>query len=111
MANDSKADMRLVYEGLRLGTIIRTFKKRIEEAKALLARREEVVRTAERQLAQINEELHKQGFHDIGHARQEFETKIVDGHRVLLTPGELDPEVAFRLRDAERYTEDGDVLG
>jgi hypothetical protein len=93
----SMTDMNLTYEGLCLSTYIRTMKSKIAKKKAELEAEENTLNGITRDLEVVNRELQDRKYHDIGHARCQFECPMVDGKHVVLTPEQLDPAVAAHL--------------
>ena len=91
-------DMELTYRGLWQTRWLRKVRETLEAAKHQVEVKESLVRDLERDLEKINTELQSRNYHDIGHAREQFECKVVDGHKVALTDEELNPQVK-KLRD------------
>lgn len=96
--NLTAADLRvLTYHGLWVVTRLRTLQSKLAAKKAEIEQDEQSVRMYQRELNGVNTELQARKYHDIGHAREQFETKTVDGKRVTLAPEELDSVVRMYL--------------
>lgn len=90
-------DMELTYHGYERARLLRMLHTGLETVKRQAEVKESIICDLERDLDLINAELNNRNYHDIGHAREQFECKAVDGHKVLLADDELDPRVrAFR---------------
>jgi hypothetical protein len=96
-------DLVLTYHGLCLSIWLRTLRSKLAAKKAEIDKEEDFVRNLEREVEALNKELQSRKYHDIGHARAQFENKVVDGHRVALTPEELDPVVRGYLERRKLY--------
>lgn len=100
-------DLELTYRGLCQATWIHTLRNKVAATRADLARQEEFLQQQEREFEQLNQELRNRKYHDVGHARTQFESKIVeaDGKKtvVWLKSGEMTPEVRAYLNRAASY--------
>jgi hypothetical protein len=100
MDAETEFDLHLTYRGLVQTERLRRLRIVLEHDRTELERRENFIRGLERELELTNSALKARKYHDIGHARCQFECPVVDGHHVKLTREQLDPTVAAYLDEA-----------